>query len=197
MSWSLSRFPVDPRAEHALAAVGRALYIAAQFEDKCKYLLRVGGLAEMATGDPVTTLDDLIARLPEDPQLARTLKKLKRVGPVSAADAAILRAAREARNFIAHEAALFDIHQHPSGTLRETGGGRWVYDLSRLRAHLEELTGNVQRLARGDNLVSTWCFDLAEGRDLSRPYDLMEAYEAVVERWVLEPVRDLLVNASH
>jgi hypothetical protein len=55
----------------------------------------------------------------------------------------------------------------------------------------------AQRLAGGDNLVSTWCFDLAEGSDSTRPYELIEAYETVVERWVLEPVRDLLINASH
>ena len=57
---------MDPRAEDALAAAGRALYIAAQFEDKCKYLLRLGGLARNATADPVATLDDLIARSSKD-----------------------------------------------------------------------------------------------------------------------------------
>ena len=195
MSWSLSWFPVDPRAEDALAAAGRALYIAAQFEDKCKYLLRLGGLAKGA--DPVATLEDLIARLPKDRPLAKTLQALERLGPVSAADAASLSAAREGRNFIAHQGALFDIHQHPSGRLREAIAGSRVYDVGRLRAHLEQLRRNVQRLAQGDNLISNWCFDLGEGRHLSRPHDLIEAYEAMVERWVLEPVRDLLINASH
>jgi hypothetical protein len=45
LSWSLNVLPVDPPSGGCLAAAGRALYIAAQFEDKCKYLLRVSGLA--------------------------------------------------------------------------------------------------------------------------------------------------------
>jgi hypothetical protein len=70
---------------------------------------------------------------------------------VSAADAASLSAAREGRNFIAHQGAIFDIHQHPSGRLLEAIAGSRVYDLGSLRAHLEYLRRNVQRLARGDN----------------------------------------------
>ena len=48
----------------------------------------------------VATLEDLIARLPKDRPLAKTLQALERLGPVSAADAASLSAAREGRNFI-------------------------------------------------------------------------------------------------
>jgi hypothetical protein len=85
---------------------------------------------EIAAADPVATLDDLIAGLPDDRRLHETLKELGRLGEVSTADAARLSAAREARNFIAHQGALFDIYQRPSGRLREAMAGKRTYDLN-------------------------------------------------------------------
>ena len=194
MAWSLHRLPVDRRANDALLAIGRALYIGASFEGKCKYLLGIASLDEAAKADPVAGLDDLITRLPPGRLLGPTLKELERIGPVSPGDAAVLSAAREARNYVAHEAGSFNIHRQPGRTIREAVDGRSTYDLDSLRAHLARLQHNVRQLARGDNLVSTWCFDVDEGRKEARPHDLISTYEATVERWVLEPVRGLLVT---
>ena len=196
MSWSLHRFPINARAEDGLAAVGRALYMAAHFEDKGKYLLRVAGMAEAADADPVASLEDLIAGAAKDRRLVDTLRRLERRGPVSAADAARLHAARLARNFIAHEGARFSIHERPGGTLREAVAGMRTYDLGRLRIHLEALRTSVQDLSRGDNMVSTWCFDVEEGGKTDRPVELIDSYEASVECWVFNPVWDLLTDGD-
>lgn len=174
--------------------MGRALYIAVNFEDKCKYLLQAAGMAEATRDDPVATLDDLLSRAPTSRPLFGTLQALERLVAVSETDAATLSAARAGRNFIAHKGALFSIHEHPGPSVREAIAGNRTYDLEHLKGHLVALRRNVQEVARGDNIVSTWCFDFAERGKVSRPDVLIKEYEVMVERWVLDPVADLLAD---
>jgi hypothetical protein len=196
MSWSLSSFSVNARAEDMLSSIGRAVHIATRFEGKCKFVLRLVNLAEAQNQDRIATFDDLIARVPKDKLLGATLTDLLKTVPVSAEDLARLHAAREARNFLAHEAASFDIHNRPSGSIREAVAGKTSYALDHLVAHLERTRVQVRLLARGDNVISQWCFAAEElGKELP-PYDLIDAYEDMVDRWVFAPVRDLLRSSA-
>ena len=64
VSWSLSRFPINARAEDALSSIGRAVHIAARFEEKCKFVLRLANLAEVYGQDRAVSFDELIAQVP-------------------------------------------------------------------------------------------------------------------------------------
>jgi hypothetical protein len=90
--------------------------------------------------------------------------------------------------------SFFSIHEHPGPSVREAIAGNRTYDLEHLKGHLVALRRNVQEVARGDNIVSTWCFDFAERGKVSRPDVLIKEYEVMVERWVLDPVADLLAD---
>ena len=116
--------------------------------------------------------------------------------PLTPEDLSKLHAAREARNFLAHEAASFDIHNRPSGSIREAVAGKTSYALNDLVAHLERTRDQVRHLARGDNVISRWCFAAAELGKQAPPYDLIDAYEDMVDRWVFAPVSDLLLSSA-
>lgn len=195
MSWSLNAWSINPRAEDALSALGRALHIATRFEDKCKYLLRSANLASAyeSSGSPTVDLDDLLAQVPKDLRLlGRTIEGLGKIGPMSAEDAEILKEAKNARNWIAHESASIVIHDLPGPVFREAIEGKTHYDLGALVTRLEETRQQLRLLTRGENLVSRWCFYMEEGGKEPAPSDLIERYASMVEHWVFAPVSDLL-----
>ena len=65
-----------------------------------------------------------------------------------AAVTAVLEKAREARNFIAHEGMAVGL----------MAGLRAIH----LSEHVARLRSAISDLAVGDNLVSTWCFEISE-----------------------------------
>jgi hypothetical protein len=154
MSWSLSSFSVNARAEDMLSSIGRAVHIATRFEERCKFVLRLANLAEAHNQDHAATFDELIARVPKDRLLGATLTDLLKTVPVTPEDRARLHAAREARNFLAHEAASFDIHNRPSGSVHEAVAGKTSYASNNLVTHLKRTREQVRLLARGDNVIS-------------------------------------------
>jgi hypothetical protein len=156
------------------------------------FVLRLANLAEAHDQDRAASFDKLIARVPKDKLLGGTLTDLLKTVPVTPEDLVRLRAARDARNFLAHEAASFDIHNHPSGSILEAVAGKTSYALDDLVAHLERTRDQVWLLARGDNVISRWCFAAEELGKQPLPYDLIDVYEDMVDRWVFEPVSDLL-----
>src|SRR5699024_8633851 len=115
-----------------------------------------------------------------DQVLARTLEQLTGRVPATDREGKLLHSAKDARNFIAHEGACFEIHQ-PVG--------------SKLGEHLDKLHAEVRSLAAGDNLVSLWAFQIENPRE-SKPSILMAGYDDALVRWVLGPVWDLLTTPS-
>jgi hypothetical protein len=66
-----------------------------------------------------------------------------------------LQAAREARNYLGHEAASFNIHNLPEGTsLREAVGGKTRFTFDERSEHLGRMRIEVPRLAVGDKVIS-------------------------------------------
>jgi hypothetical protein len=171
MTWSLSYLP--PREPELLDALflsaGRSLHLANAFEAKCRYLLRMANLVKVLEDDPVSDLEQAIAALPVDKLLGPTLQDLDRrmLSASSAAD--VLRRAKDARNFIAHEGAGV-------GTV-------WAVHEAPILEHVARLRAEVAHLALGDNVVSQWCHAIEEPR-VPRPQDLIDAYPNMIDEWV-------------
>ena len=177
MSWTLHLQPIrNPWADEALLAGGRALYLAQAFEDKCRSLLRFAYLIEALDADPVARLEELVESVPKDRLLKSTLDELARLHPEAQKQTDVLSQAREARNYIAHEGLRFGIHDERAFGLVD---------------RLGELRRQVQLLANGDNLVSTWSFRLHE-RDQPLPMGLIDSYGSMIDSWVFEPVWDIV-----
>ena len=181
MSWTLHLQPIrNPWSDEALLAGGRGLYVAQAFEEKCLSLLRFAYLIEALDSDPVARLEELIESVPKDRLLKRTLDELARLHPAAKNQTEALSQAREARNYIAHEGLRFGIHDMGAFGLVDS---------------LVELRRQVQLLATGDNLVSTWSFWLHE-RNQPTSLDLVNSYESMIDSWVFEPVWELVEPSS-
>ncbi|MFE0448141.1 hypothetical protein [Streptomyces fungicidicus] len=180
MTWSLGYLP--PREPDLLDALflsaGRSLHIANAFEGKCRWLVRCINLVEVhQNADPVATFEEIIAALPADKMLGHALHQLTGRMSCTTETMDVLRRAREARNFIAHE-------------------GADVGDLSAARAkhilaHAGRLRSAVSDLAAGDNIVSQWGFHFEEP-NWSLPRDLVDAYPAMIDNWVFGHFGSLL-----
>lgn len=180
MAWTLHLQPIqNPWADAAMLTGGRAMYVAQAFEEKCRSLLRMGHIVAGIESDPVAKLEDLVACVPDDKMLGATLIDLATVWPDAGEHQAVLSAAREARNYIAHESLRFGIHS------------RW----ESLGERMFELRRMVRALADGDNLVSTWWFFIEE-RHQSAPSRLIAEYPTMIDQWVFEPVWDLVGNTN-
>jgi hypothetical protein len=159
-------------------ATGRALFAAQEFENRCRVLLRFLNLVEIyesATDDP---LDSLIARVPKDKLLGKTIDDLKRHQVFNDEDTAeILKVAKDARNFIAHESA----HFNPVGRRRDV--------VERIEG---ELRPKLRDLAVGDHVVSELLLVIEDGESAVGVSWIKERYPDILESWVLFPVQGLL-----
>jgi hypothetical protein len=127
-------------------------------------------MVEKLGEDPIASLQDLIDSIPPDPMLGKALELLYVKAPFIGEQGGVLDAAREARNFIAHDGGLFDIHTESTRHLSD---------------HLENLRDKVEDLAAGDNLLSRWIYEIKEKE--SPPSTLIASYESIVVRWVFDP----------
>ncbi len=161
-----------------LLAVGKALYLANAFELKCIELRRLTKLVDAFTSDPVQSLQDAIAGLPSDQMLGRTLFDLGRNPYIGSQRAAleVLNKAREARNFIAHGGVLVG----PIDSVTE----RQAHDVA------ATLRVAVLDLAAGDNVVSSWLYEIEE--KMPAPKSVVSQYLEIVERWVFKDLHSLV-----
>jgi hypothetical protein len=176
MGWSLT--DSVPRESELLdevfLAVGKALFIATEFERKCRLLLRILKFLDFAkeSGDASAALE-LANRLRER-MLGQIVPELGQYFEVAAEDLRSLEQARDARNFIAHESAGI-------GVL--SGVSAKYFD-----ERLEHLREQVRALANGDNLVSRWWYEIEEKRPA--PYRIQEAYPRWIEQWIFGDCTD-------
>lgn len=181
VAWSLSlqelRQPV--LAEALLLSAGKALYLANSFESKCQYVLRIMNLAQLIQTDPVLSLEQAIAALPQNKMLGATMHDIL-VHPVGsgAPNADLLHNARRARNFIAHEGM--------------STGQIWSLRRKSIIEHVERLRTAVADLAAGDNVVSAWCYEIDEKEPA--PHDFKVAYPHIVATWVFGDLDRLIAE---
>ncbi len=170
MGWSLSYLPPKERGllDGFFLALGKALYLASAFEEKCRFVLRIAKLADHyeQTGDTSATL--ALTQALKDKMLGQTIAELKGFPEVRPTDIALLEKARDARNFIAHEAANI-------GYLHYVSAEQIHEQMRRLRCEVEVLVA-------GDNLVPRWVYEIEEKEPA--PGRIQKAYPQWVDEWV-------------
>jgi hypothetical protein len=146
MGWHL---PESDLIDEILLAAGKALYLANQFEFRCKIVLKVAYAEELLRDDPVLSLEELANRIPPDKMLHMTLQALANTPPgLSEDESSVLEKAKDARNYIAHEGA------GAIGEITEYGGVQ-----TKLNA-LRKLQAAVIELVNGDSIVSAWVYQI-------------------------------------
>lgn len=175
MGWSLNHQKMynSELKDFFIQSLGRALYIATMFEEKCKFVLSIAKLeGYVKEGNSLSDSDD-IAKLLKENMLGRTISEMAVASPVSQEDIDKLTLAKDARNFIAHEAALLG---RPLATIRS----RTV-----LR-QLQQLGDKLDDLIAGDNLVSGWVYEIEEKG--FPPKYLISEYPPRAREWVFSGV---------
>ncbi|MDO8434617.1 MAG: hypothetical protein Q7S58_19650 [Candidatus Binatus sp.] len=170
MSWSLGYRPIEAQAalDGYFLSLGKALYIATAFEAKVQYVLRIAKLIDFAEQTPDHESVMSFGKALRDKNLGATLRELGLRDHICAEDASNLDRARNARNYIAHEAAhigtVYDVNDKLFSETRET-----------LRTQLEALI-------KGDNLISSWVYEIEEREPA--PEGIQQDYHDLVTRWV-------------
>ncbi|WP_211878244.1 hypothetical protein [Pseudarthrobacter albicanus] len=189
MSWSVSAEPAPDWAVPVLLTVGRATYVAQNFENNCKDLLtslqltgQLMGLADAEPYDFGAAIDEIMDDLRDRDFIylnsALTQLKSQSRGTFTTDGVALLNDALKARNWIAHEGARFDIH---------------AFDPSVAIDCLKDLLPHVRTLAAADDLVAGVKADTeyqSSSQAGGRPLEV-GSYELLVERWVFAPVAGL------
>ena len=150
-----------------MVALGKSLYFACHFERKCQEVLRVLHIVSMYrdTGDASATLKAVAAARGQ--MLHATLEGMKGTADnlLDHSEIARLSRAREARNFVAHESGKINI-----------------YRAEHIAEAFTALRSAVVDLASGDNVISTWLFEISEKSPA--PKWMTETYEARVCNWI-------------
>lgn len=165
----LSDPPADGETTWALAALGRALYIACEFESDCRSLAFVLKVREPQPNDQSeeqffeAVSKAVLGRLVDLSKLISTRANL------SEDYAAMLHAARDARNYVAHEAAdeLDRLAKVPDGI------GQWR----------QIMATQLQDIAFGKIIVAVLL-----SRNSAEPTptkEVIDAYPKKVESWAL------------
>jgi hypothetical protein len=171
MGWSLGYLPSrEPeRLDEFFLAVGKALYLANEYEAKCGSVLQIARL-ECGLRDGLDIERAIaICKAMKKRTLHATLDELQKRPPsMKDADVKILDRAKVSRNFIAHEAA--------------TLGPLSSVTASTLKLKLSELRSAVSALAIGDNLISRWIYEIEEQEPA--PFTIAREYPKWVDEWV-------------
>lgn len=151
-------------------SLGKALYLASEFEKKCQFVLRIAKLEDRIRTTPEDIEDfTAFARAIRDPLLGPAVREMRGLPTdFRDQDIEVLDRGRLARNYIAHEASL--------------PGGLWDISAEEIKKHVASLRAQVVLLASADNLVSAWVYQI-EGREPFLP-GIHREYERRVLRWV-------------
>lgn len=171
MAWSIGHLPISEykSIDRFLLACGKALYVANGFEMKCRSFLRVANLADLLEDGRDIDSAILICNAIKDKMLNATLSEIREYHiDENDADALILEAAKNARNFIAHEVAWL--------------GPLFSISSTTLESRISALANAVSDLALGDNLVSGWLYELEEREPA--PRTIHNEYPKWIQKWI-------------
>jgi hypothetical protein len=175
MSWFPNYLPLpEPElSDAALLAVGKALHVANNFEMNCRHVLEVADAVSYIQDHEGTSALDAFHAIIKARFLDGTIKRLGQLSDITEKDVSLLERAKEARNFIAHEGAIF------------FSSGKWL-----IIAQLKALRTEVRHLAHGANLVSLWSYEIENRK--SGPRGIFDEYPEMVDRWVFGHVADIV-----
>ena len=183
MSWSLSlRIPDnEPLLERYFVAVGKALCIGSNFEEKCLHVMRVQGIEEaIRKGKDPKAAAGQWADIKRDTSLNNAIQKIASDSSTTEPQETTLHTARKARNFVAHEAAAM--------------GEVWEVPDSEVYARVRRLADKVREIAEGENIVSAWTYEITEGT--SAPSSFAAGYVDQVLEWVFGDLHSESLHAA-
>lgn len=172
---------LDDPAQRFSRSLGKALALAQSFESNCKFVLLIANINKEIESGTITSLPEIQSyseKLETWFKLGGGVTQFKDRHNISANEVEILRNGKEARNFIAHEAAHPMLHGKKAS--REI-----IVSLPRFRI-------NVRNLATAENLISRWSYMIQE-KD-SPPVQYSNAYAERVCAWVLSDVDEYTPN---
>jgi hypothetical protein len=174
MAWTLGTHgPEDPDlTEEFFAALGRALYVASEFERRCAFILQIGTIVKRIEDNDSSPLGfkELIApAIGGKTMLGPTVTGLRFLDKLREEELSLLDDGRRARNYIAHEA----------GGLGPLGGLEQKAVLKALR----ELEVHVEIISRADAMLSRWTHDIEE-KEYEPPKWLTQRYSERLVEWV-------------
>jgi hypothetical protein len=156
-------------------ALGRALCVAQNFERNAKHVLMSIELDRtLDRGDyssipeAADFVDQLLSRM-----LGAAISRFKELKAVPEGAIPILTAAKDARNYFAHEAAHFGLD-----------------DVTPSLAECAAFRQRATALAHGDNLAALWSYSLEDSENVAVP-DLTQHYVDQTVEWIFEPFGSL------
>ncbi len=159
-------------------SLGKALALAQSFEENRKFVLLIANLGHEAELGKIVGLSDMRSyseRLDDSFTLGRDIDQFRSRHKIDSADMTTLRAGKDARKFIAHEAAHPLLHgRHAARTIIET---------------MPLYSRHVQSLAAAENLISCWSFEIQE--KAAPPPRYRKTYAQDAAAWVLYEMRGL------
>lgn len=172
MSWTVTPYaePSIPRLlSRYFEALGKALTLAQSFEGKCNHYLRVIKVTDAIKNEAAHEEIREIATDYRSRTIGRTLGDgIKDAPEVCESDVKILSDAKDSRNAIAHgDQHISEVHSVWPGK---------VYDC------VLWMVPHVRKLARGDDLVSSWTYQVTENEPA--PRGIQRKYEETVLTWV-------------
>lgn len=171
MGWSLGHLPVrEPaRLEIFFLAVGKALFLAQEYEAKCQGILRGAQLFNALKEGHDLDAAYLVWEKFKDRMLHATIMEIQALPfATKPEDVEVLMRAKDARNFVAHESARL--------------GHLWTVTAPSLESKTAELRNAVSSLAVGDNLVSRWIYEIEERA--RAPMTIQVEYPRWIDNWI-------------
>lgn len=157
-------------------ALGRALVLAQNFEQNCKFVLGMWDLGDAFEEGKLSTREErkAFAKRIMERMLGAVINRLRGDPDITEDQVGLFEAGRVARNYIAHEAG------HPALYTTKTDEA--------IEEVLPRFIEHVDALARADNLVAGWSYMIQE-EDEHMP-SLASTYPRDVLDWILEPLRN-------
>ena len=184
-----------------LAAFGRAMALAQNFEMNCRYTLGMFDLGKKIDDDSNLTALQAIGQKLMNRSLGRAIKKNRESDELFGnCVVTTLEVARVARNYFSHqgaEPALYIAPMNGKHTLKDMLSKD--VDLAKIeQERMELVVAHVQKrlpqfekyicdLAAGDSIVSEWSYIIQE-KDVCMPL-MAKSYSEDVAAWVLAPLR--------
>lgn len=189
----------DLQADY-LAALGRATALAQNFEINCKFVFGIIDFGKAFAAKEIGLKSwKVYGTKLMNRSLGGALKGREKDRDFKR-EVVALEAARLARNYLAHKAAVPALYVPPMGgkhklrdlilktvDRRKIDEERHEMVVSYLQQILPRFEKAVRDLAEGDNIVSKWSYMIQE-KDAHMP-SIVENYADAVVEWVLEPVR--------
>lgn len=199
MSWLLNLHPVDhPRVDDVHLFLGRAAYVAAQFDRDVASLavwLELPAVwSEFRTWSPeqIEEFQIAIARRVLSRRLQYTTHELR----ANLVEVDLLAKARKARNSLFHEMPRFPLHvQRGWGSPADLSipANPTEHSTRVLVDAVGQVRPWVTSLTPGCALVGSWLFQFREQEtDQPFPHEFFDAYAEQLAWWILAPVWDLL-----